>query len=123
MTKHYKFKMRICGLLSLLCTFGPLLVFISIGLIQGENKEKIILTLTTCAAIAMAVVSAMRKIHLKSTIYILMIGLWLALDRLLPFIITIAICTILDEIIFTPLYKRFKEDYHTHKQIDKRICE
>ena len=72
-------------------------------------------------AISIAAIAALRKIHLRSTIYILMIGLWVALDKLLPFIITIGICTILDELIFTPLYKRYREDYHTNKQLDKRL--
>lgn len=121
MTRAYKFKMRITGLLSLLCAIGPLIAFIIIGIIQGEGQEKLVLSMTICAAIGLSAISAIRKIHLRSTVYVIMIGLWIALDRLLPFILTISICTILDEIIFAPLYKRFKEDYHTNKQIDKRI--
>lgn len=121
MTKTYKFKMIITGILSFLCTVGPLIVFTIMGLIEGEGKEKIVLALTSVGAIMIALIAVMKKIHLKSVTYILMIGLWVALDRLLPFILTVAICTIVDELILTPLYKRFKEDYHTNKQIDKRI--
>lgn len=121
MTKNYKCKMIIAGLFSFLCSFGPLIVFLVMGLIQGEGQEKIVLTMTLVGALCVAAVAALRKIHLKSTTYILMIGLWAALDQLLPFILTVAICTILDELIFTPLYHRWKEDYHTNKQIDKRI--
>lgn len=121
MTKSYKCKMIITGILSFLCAFGPLLVFTIMGLVQGEGKEKIVLAMTMVGAIVIALIAAMKKIHLRSTTFILMIGLWIALDRLLPFIITIAICTIVDELILTPLFHRFKEDYHTNKQIDKRI--
>ena len=122
MTKTYKIKKNICGLLSFLCTFGPLLTFIIMGLIQGENvSEKLCLTLTSIASIILGLLAVMRKVHLKSTVYVAMIGLWIALDSIIPFIITLGICTILDEIIFTPLYHRFKEDYHTHKQIDTRL--
>lgn len=121
MTKTYKCKMIITGILSFLCSFGPLIVFTIMGLAQGEGKEKIVLTMTMVGAIMIALIAAMKKIHLRSTTFILMIGLWVALDRLLPFILTVAICTIIDELILTPLYKRFKEDYHTNKQIDKRI--
>lgn len=121
MTKTYKCKMIITGILSFLCSFGPLIVFTVMGLVQGEGKEKIVLAMTMVGAIMIALIAAMKKIHLRSTTFILMIGLWVALDRLLPFILTVAICTIIDELILTPLYKRFKEDYHTNKQIDKRI--
>lgn len=121
MTKSYKVKKNIAFILSMLCSFGPLIVFTIMGLIQGEGTEKICLTMTAIASIILGVICALRKIHLRSTIYILMIGLWIALDNLLPFIITLMICTMLDELVFTPLHKRWKEDYHTNKQIDKRI--
>ena len=121
MTKSYKIKKNIVGLLSFLCTVGPLLTFIVMGLIQGEGKEKLCLSLTAIASIIIALFGVFKKIHLKSVTYILIIGLWIALDNLLPFVLTLAICTMLDEMIFTPLYKRFNEDYHTHKQIDKRL--
>lgn len=121
MTKKYKFRMIITGILSFLCAFGPLFVFVIMGLAEGEGKEKLVLTLTMVGAIIISMIAAMKKIHLRSVTYIIMIGLWVALDRLLPFILTIAICTILDELIFSPLYKRWKEDYHTNKQIDKRL--
>ena len=121
MTKTYKFKMIITVILSFLCTVGPLVVFTIMGLIEGEGKEKIVLALTSVGAIMIALIAVMKKIHLKSATYILMIGLWVALDKLLPFILTVAICTIVDELILTPLCKRWIEDYYTNKQIDKRI--
>ena len=109
--------------MSLLCSLGPLIVFTIMGLIEGEWVGKFTLTLTALASIGLAIYQVMQKLHLKSVVYILLIGLWVALDRLLPCIITIAICTIFDELVFTPLYKRYKEDYHTNLQIDKRINE
>lgn len=121
MTKTYKCKMIIAGILSFLCTYGPLIVFIIMGLVQGEEQEKMTLTLTLVGAIALAALGALRKVQFRSTIFIIMIGLWVALDRLMPFMLTLAICTILDETIFHPLYIRWREDYRTNKQIDKRI--
>lgn len=121
MTKIYKIRKNICGFLSVICTIGPLIVFVIMGLIQGEGQEKLCLTLTSIASIILGLLAIMKKVHLKSTTYVAMIGLWIALDNIIPFIITLGVCTILDEIIFTPLYHRFKEDYYTHKQIDKRL--
>lgn len=121
MTKNYKIKKNITLIFSILCSIGPLVVFTIIGLVQGEGVEKISLTLTAISSIVLAVLAVLRKIHLRSTIYVLMIGLWIALDNILPFVITLMVCTMLDELLFTPLYKRWKEDYHTNKQFDKRI--
>ena len=121
MTKNYKCKMVITGILSFLCSFGPLITFVIMGLIESESQEKVVLTMTLIGAICLALIAALKKINLRSVSYIIMIGLWVALDRLLPFILTIAICTMLDELIFSPLHKRWKEDYYTNKQIDKRI--
>lgn len=122
MTKSYKIKKNVCAIFSFLCAFGPLIIFIVMGLIEGESvNEKLCLTLTSIAAILLGLIAVMKKIHLKSTVYVAMIGLWIALENIVPFIITLGVCTMLDELIFTPLYHRFKEDYHTHKQIDKRL--
>lgn len=121
MTKTYKIKKNIVGFLSLLCSFGPLIVFSIMGLVQAEDGKKLILSFTLIAAIILSLIAVWTKIHLRSTLFIVMIGLWVALERLLPFIITIMICTMVDELILTPLYKRWKEDYHTNLQIDKRM--
>lgn len=123
MTKNYKFKKNITFILSMLCSIGPLVVFTIMGIIQGEGVEKISLTLTAISSIVLAVIAILNKIHLRSTTYILMIGLWIALDNLLPFVITLMICTMLDELVLTPLHKRWKEDYHTNKQFDRRVGE
>lgn len=123
MTKNYKFKKNITFILSMLCSIGPLVVFTIMGIIQGEGVEKICLTLTAISSIVLAVIAILNKIHLRSTTYILMIGLWIALDNLLPFVITLMICTMLDELVFTPLHNRWKEDYHTNKQFDRRVGE
>lgn len=123
MTKNYKFKKNITFILSMLCSIGPLVVFTIMGIIQGEGVEKISLTLTAISSIVLAVIAILNKIHLRSTTYILMIGLWIALDNLLPFVITLMICTMLDELVLTPLHNRWKEDYHTNKQFDRRVGE
>lgn len=123
MTKKYRFWKNVLGFLSFLASFGVLAVFTVMGIIQGgglATSTTICLTLTSVAAIILALIGVMNKVHLRSTMYVAMIGLWIALENIVPFIITLGICTILDELLFTPLYHRFKEDYHTNKQIDKR---
>ena len=121
-TKKKNFERLISGLLSFLCVFGPLIYYTLCCLFTAQTvtMTKTIFVMTSVAAVIVAAVSAFRKLSLRSPLYIFMIGIWFALDNLLPFITTIAICTLLDELIFTPWYRRAKEDYHTNKQIDLR---
>lgn len=120
MTKTYKIKKIIFSILSFLSIFVPLLVFIIIGYAQGAVVSKVVLSITSVFAIVLALGSLLMKLHLRSPVFIVLIGLWSALNNLLPFIIVISITTILDELIFTPLKKKYKNLYTINKEIDKR---
>lgn len=107
--------------LSLICSVGPFVLFCIMGFVESDTVyQKMVLSLTIIGAIILSLIAIFQKIQMRSIPYILMIGLWMTLDKLLPFIIVIGLCTILDELIFSPLYKRYNEDYHTNLQIDKR---
>lgn len=90
------------------------------GYVEGETVEKVALSLTAIASIVISVISIMTKVHLRSPIFILLIGLWVALDKLLPCIITLSLCIILDEVVFTPLAEHYKSLYVINAEIDKR---
>lgn len=120
MTKKYK-TLKICFLaLSILCSFGPLIYFVIDGFIGAKTVEKLALTFTTLGALIVTITAVFLKIKLRCPVFIILIGLAVALDKILPCIITVAICTILDEVVFTPLSKKYKELYTINKEIDKR---
>lgn len=119
-TKKYKNLYRLFAVLSALCLLGPLLVFFIIGFVGAEVVGKVVLSMTALGSIILAIVSILFKYHLRSPMFVLLIGLWAVLDSLLPPMIFVSIAVILDEFIFSPLKKKYKSLYTINKEIDKR---
>lgn len=119
-TKKYQLLKNLFNFLSAACTLGPICFFALTGFINGEEVQKVALGLTSVAGLMLAITSLLFKWHLRSPLFIVLIGLWVALDNILPCIIVIAITTILDESAFTPLKKRYKQLYTINAEIDKR---
>lgn len=125
-TKKYRNKKNFLGFLSVLCTFGPILFFGIQAVIQGiEIGEKASIDLTfliimTGLAAIFTLIGVFRKYVYRSIPYFIILGVFFILDSIVPLIITMAICTILDEIIFTPLHAHYKNLFIINKEIDKR---
>ena len=119
-TKKYKTRKTIFSILSILCLIGPLLFFIIQGFAGAAVVGKLVLSLTSLGAIILAGISVLFKYHLRSPIFLCLMGLWVALESLLPAIICISIAVILDEFIFSPLKAKYKQLYIINKEIDKR---
>lgn len=108
--------------LSALSQTFPLLFYGVKAIVDGEitTEQKVTVSLCFACAAIFAIVNAVRKANLRSPLYIIMIGIYFALDDLLPLVFMMAIGCILDELVFTPLHKRYKELARINKEIDKR---
>lgn len=119
-TKKYG---RLAGLfetLSWMIITVPMLVYVVIGFIEGPVVSKVALGLTASAALIMVAIAGLQKVRLRSPFWILTIGLSFCLTEIYPLLIMMGAGTILDELIFTPLSKYFKNLYTINKEIDKR---
>lgn len=119
-TKKYKQLKWTFFALSLLVTFLPVLVYVIKGFIEAETTQKLSLGLTCFIAIALVAVNVLAKIKLRSPIWILILGIYMCIKNILPLLLMVAIGTILDEFIFTPMYKSYKRKTEINKEIDKR---
>lgn len=119
-TKSYKIKHRLLSLLSIVLLLGPILAFTIMGFIQGEIHEKLVLGCTLIIAIILVVINVVMKYHIRSTLWILVLGIYTCMDNIMPLLLTIAITTIIDEFIITPLNKKYKGLYVINNEIDKR---
>lgn len=120
-TKHYGKWYIIFGALSIISFFFPMIYFTGEALYTAQLvHQKIAICSTVMAVIIMSIVAAVNKLVLRSRVWIIVIGLWLCLENFLTPIIVIAVTQILDELIFSPLCKYFKERYVINRQIDKR---
>lgn len=121
MTNKYKKKYIILSIISVLLNILPILIYVVKGFSESSNKGKIALGFCLVIAIMLSTVNILLKFNIRSTIWILLIGIYICLDNIVPLLIIISICTILDEFIVEPLKKSFKNSYLINKEIDKRV--
>lgn len=120
-TRKYKALSILFLALSILVLVAPLAYYSIQGFIQGETTEKFTLGITFVIACILFVINILFKFHIRSTIWIIVIGVYFCIDNILPLILVLAVGNILDEFVFTPLHKRFKNKAIINKEIDKRI--
>lgn len=107
--------------ISLLVLITPLIVYGIMGFIEGDVTEKFTLGMTISIAAILVALNILFKYHIRSTIWIVVLGIYFCIENIMPLLLCIAIGTILDEFIFTPLYKSYKSKATINKEIDKRI--
>ena len=61
------------------------------------------------------------KYHLRSPIFIMLIGIYYALNNVLTLMILVSIGIILDEFIIQPCLKKWKTQLIVNKEIDNRL--
>lgn len=120
-TRKYKNLSILFLALSILVLVAPLAYYSIVGFIEGETSEKFTLGITFVIAAILFVINILFKFHIRSTIWILVLGIYFCLDNILPLIFMVAIGNILDEFLFTPLHKHYKSKASINKEIDKRI--
>lgn len=120
-TKESRTAYWILTVISWLLVLGPLLGYAIYGFCVGEPTQKVTLATTLMVAIVLTIISTLFKFHIRSTIFILILGIYMCIDEILPLIIILSVCTILDEFLISPLQKKYKNKTTINKEIDRRI--
>lgn len=120
-TKKYTNLYWLFRSISFLVLIVPLIVYGVKGFIEGDVTEKFTLGMTISIAAILVALNILFKYHIRSTIWIVVLGIYFCIDNIMPLLLCIAIGTILDEFIFTPLYKSYKNKATINKEIDKRV--
>lgn len=118
-TKKYKFLRNLFWTFSFIANFGFIIGFFIYGMIEGTNKYS--MCLVGLVGVILGVISLILKYHWRTPLIIVLGGLYFAIDRFYIVLISLALCIILDELIFTPAYKHFREKSSINVEIDKRI--
>lgn len=127
-TKKYKRARNWLFAISLLLLFGP------VGFYLVQAAMATIAAGTTTATIAkvsifsssviifgiLTIIAAARKIVFKSSVWVLVIAIYLLLDYAMWAVVVIGVCQILDELVFSPLVKYYNSLIRINKEIDKR---
>lgn len=119
-TKRYRIGYIVFSILSVLTLLTPLLVYTFIGLATAEVVDKLVLSLTVVTAAILTLISFVTKHASRSAIFVVLLGLTVALHSIQECLVLIAIANILDELLLTPLKVSFKNKYQINKEIDKR---
>lgn len=121
-TKKYRNLARLFSVLSFILTLGPILYYIITGYIEADlTKEKVTLTCMVMCSIILVAINVLLKYNIRSTIWLLVLGIYVCVDNIMPLLLMVALGTIADEFIVTPLKKSFKNKYSINREIDKRI--
>lgn len=121
MTKHYFKLMIIFLLLSWFCILGPMLFFFGRAFVVGDTTQKTTMGITFMIAAILFGINLIMKSHLRSVLWVLLLGVFVVMDHYLLIIIVFAISCFLEELIFSPLYRHYKAKTMINKEIDKRI--
>ena len=120
MTKKYKIKLNICRLLSFTLTVLPVIIYTIMGFMDGTIGEKVSLGICVILALIFVLINVMFKYHIRSTLWVLLIGIYVCIDTIIPLLIIMAATTIIDEFVLVPLINKYKNKYIINKEIDLR---
>ena len=121
-TKKNKILYWVFNILSFIILFVPIFVYVIKGYIDANLiTEKVGLTCTIMISIILVVINFILKFHIRSTLWILLLGIYFCIDNIFTLIVLIAVGTILDEFLISPLKKKKKNKYTINKEIDKRL--
>lgn len=122
-TKESRFKLWFFRILDWICLALPLIIYIIIALAgDGLVAQKVAVVSTAMVAIILTAINIIAQKRLRCPIWILLIGLYIALSEyLMPLIIILAVTSVVDDLVFTPLISYYRSQLISNKTIDSRF--
>lgn len=122
-TKKCRAKLWLYRILDWLCLFAPVIIYVVIALCDGGvvATGKIAVVGTVTIALVLTAINVLAQKRLRCPIWIVLLGLYVAIkEYLLPLIIILAITSILDDLVFTPLITYYYTATVSSKTMDAR---
>lgn len=118
--KSLKNKLNLTKFLSFICTIVPLLVYVIVGFANNEihTGSKVFLGFTLISALILTLTNILMKYHLRSPLFIILLGIYVALDNILALMIIISVGIIIDEFILQPIIKNLKVKVSVRKELE-----
>ena len=120
-TKSYKKKYMTYKILSLLLLFLPVGIFIVIAFLRGTVTQKMSLGVGVTLSLIFTIANVIFKLAPRSGIWILIIALAVAVQKIQNVIYVTGVCVIIEECITSRLEKHYKEKFKITREIDDRI--
>lgn len=122
-TKSCRRKLWLFRILDWICLAAPLIVYVIIALCNDGIRVgyKVAVVSTLMIAIILTVFNVIAQKKLRCPIWIILIGLYVAIrEWLMPLVIILAVTSILDDLVFTPLIHYYYTKTVASKTIDQR---
>ena len=109
-------------IVSVLLTVAPIVFFFIAGLCDGSISvaKKFGLSSTIVVVLAISALGILRKHQFKCVIWVFLLAAYAFISKFGAVLITMGVCSILDEIVALPMYRRCKLRYNINKEIDER---
>lgn len=122
MTKTYRAWFWVLLAVSVILNVGPLATYTIIAFVSATAvTQKVTLTMFLLVVLILSVISWVNKITLRSRLWILLVGIYIALDYILLPVIIIACCQVVDEVIVCPFKNMCARRLEINKMMDKRL--
>lgn len=107
-------------IISWIVTFSPIVAYTIIGFSQGTTGQKFALGIMLTMALALGVINVLKKLSLRSTTWLMVLGISICLNKITDLLIVMAVTTIIDELVIVPINRYCREKLSINKEIDKR---
>lgn len=121
LTRTYKRKARFYQILSILLLFGPVAVFVVIAFVKGTTTQKMSLGLGVTLSLIFTMANVIFKLAPRSGVWILIIALCVAVQKIQNVIYVTGTCVILEEVVTSRLEKYYRDKYKINREIDDRF--
>ena len=122
-TKKCKSTLWALRVLDIICLFLPLIIYVIIALASGNVVAvgKVAVVGSVMVAGILVAINVIAQKRIRCPIWIVILGLYVAIKEwLLPLIIILAITSILDDLVFTPLIHKWYTKYEASVVVDER---
>lgn len=127
-TRKYKKALIILNIISVLLLFGPMVYYLAAAAVSMAVAGTTTATVAKVSLFSSALITTgiltligvARKYTFRSSIWLLLIAIYVILNEVMWAIIIIGSCQIIDELLISPLITKYKNLYTINKEIDKR---
>lgn len=120
-TREYKRKYRFYQIASLLLLFLPVGIFIVIAFVKGTTTQKMSLGLGVMLSLIFTLANVIFKLAPRSGVWILIIALCVAVQKIQNVIYVTGTCVIIEEVVTSRLEKYYRDKYKINREIDDRF--
>lgn len=110
-------------ILDIICLFLPLLIYVVMALASGGVAAigKVAVVGTVMVAGILTAINVIAQKRLRCPVWIMLLGLYIAMKEfLLPLVVILAITSILDDLVFTPLIHKWYTRLQASIVVDER---